>query len=146
MGRKSLWKSSLIKNDRICLLFFRILNDEKYLVSFIACSCMCVSLCVPVCVCMCVHACACAHTHTHTHTETNTLYSDGQAKKSIASHLCTVSDFAIEMFDVLDAINYQSYNDFVLRVGEQKHVHRRHTSHTSSPGHVSHPAPPPWCV
>lgn len=40
-----------------------------------------------------------------------------QAKKSITSHLCTVSDFAIEMFDVLDAINYQSYNDFVLRVG-----------------------------
>ncbi|XP_034093257.1 adenylate cyclase type 1-like isoform X2 [Gymnodraco acuticeps] len=38
-------------------------------------------------------------------------------KKSITSHLCTVSDFAIEMFDVLDAINYQSYNDFVLRVG-----------------------------
>lgn len=41
-----------------------------------------------------------------------------QTKKSITSHLCTVSDFAIEMFDVLDAINYQSYNDFVLRVGE----------------------------
>ncbi|XP_054645620.1 adenylate cyclase type 1 isoform X1 [Dunckerocampus dactyliophorus] len=40
-----------------------------------------------------------------------------QAKKSITSHVCTVSDFAIEMFDVLDAINYQSYNDFVLRVG-----------------------------
>ncbi|XP_039984404.1 adenylate cyclase type 1-like [Xiphias gladius] len=40
-----------------------------------------------------------------------------KAKKSITSHLCTVSDFAIEMFDVLDAINYQSYNDFVLRVG-----------------------------
>ncbi|KAJ8276848.1 hypothetical protein GJAV_G00068580 [Gymnothorax javanicus] len=40
-----------------------------------------------------------------------------QAKKSITSHLCTVADFAIEMFDVLDAINYQSYNDFVLRVG-----------------------------
>ncbi|KAJ8376851.1 hypothetical protein SKAU_G00074310 [Synaphobranchus kaupii] len=40
-----------------------------------------------------------------------------QAKKSISSHLCTVADFAIEMFDVLDAINYQSYNDFVLRVG-----------------------------
>uniref|UniRef100_A0A8C3A697 adenylate cyclase n=1 Tax=Cyclopterus lumpus TaxID=8103 RepID=A0A8C3A697_CYCLU len=38
-------------------------------------------------------------------------------KKSITSHLCTVSDFAIDMFDVLDAINYQSYNDFVLRVG-----------------------------
>uniref|UniRef100_A0A3B4ELA9 Adenylate cyclase type 1 n=1 Tax=Pygocentrus nattereri TaxID=42514 RepID=A0A3B4ELA9_PYGNA len=38
-------------------------------------------------------------------------------KKSISAHLCTVSDFAIEMFDVLDAINYQSYNDFVLRVG-----------------------------
>ncbi|KAM9357505.1 adenylate cyclase type 1-like isoform 2-T2 [Symphorus nematophorus] len=40
-----------------------------------------------------------------------------KVKKSITSHLCTVSDFAIEMFDVLDAINYQSYNDFVLRVG-----------------------------
>ncbi|XP_035267967.1 adenylate cyclase type 1 isoform X1 [Anguilla anguilla] len=40
-----------------------------------------------------------------------------QAKKSVSSHLCTVADFAIEMFDVLDAINYQSYNDFVLRVG-----------------------------
>ncbi|KAM4574484.1 adenylate cyclase type 1 isoform 2-T2 [Fundulus diaphanus] len=40
-----------------------------------------------------------------------------KTKKSITSHLCTVSDFALEMFDVLDAINYQSYNDFVLRVG-----------------------------
>uniref|UniRef100_A0A3P8ZBW5 Adenylate cyclase type 1 n=1 Tax=Esox lucius TaxID=8010 RepID=A0A3P8ZBW5_ESOLU len=40
-----------------------------------------------------------------------------KTKKSTASHLCTVADFAIEMFDVLDAINYQSYNDFVLRVG-----------------------------
>ncbi|XP_077572827.1 adenylate cyclase type 1 isoform X2 [Stigmatopora nigra] len=40
-----------------------------------------------------------------------------KAKNSIISHLCTVADFAIEMFDVLDAINYQSYNDFVLRVG-----------------------------
>ncbi|KAM4739173.1 adenylate cyclase type 1 isoform 2-T2 [Anableps anableps] len=40
-----------------------------------------------------------------------------KTKKSITSHLCTVSDFAIQMFDVLDAINYQSYNDFVLRVG-----------------------------
>ncbi|XP_024909922.1 adenylate cyclase type 1-like isoform X2 [Cynoglossus semilaevis] len=39
-----------------------------------------------------------------------------KVKKSIASHLCTVSDFAIEMFDILDAINYQSYNDFVLRI------------------------------
>ena len=46
------------------------------------------------------------------------VFSDSQVKKSITSHLCTVSDFAIEMFDVLDAINYQSYNDFVLRVGE----------------------------
>ncbi|KAJ8395415.1 hypothetical protein AAFF_G00031490 [Aldrovandia affinis] len=43
-----------------------------------------------------------------------------QAKKSITSHLCTVADYAIEMFDVLDAINYQSYNDFVLRVGESR--------------------------
>ncbi|KAM7120693.1 adenylate cyclase type 1 isoform 1-T1 [Molossus nigricans] len=40
-----------------------------------------------------------------------------QAKKSISSHLSTLADFAIEMFDVLDEINYQSYNDFVLRVG-----------------------------
>ncbi|KAJ8336829.1 hypothetical protein SKAU_G00380490 [Synaphobranchus kaupii] len=40
-----------------------------------------------------------------------------QAKKSIVSHLSTAADFAIEMFDVLDEINYQSYNDFVLRVG-----------------------------
>uniref|UniRef100_A0A673VW41 Adenylate cyclase type 1 n=1 Tax=Salmo trutta TaxID=8032 RepID=A0A673VW41_SALTR len=40
-----------------------------------------------------------------------------KAKKSTTSLLCTVADFAIEMFDVLDAINYQSYNDFVLRVG-----------------------------
>ncbi|KAB5539772.1 hypothetical protein PHYPO_G00093000 [Pangasianodon hypophthalmus] len=40
-----------------------------------------------------------------------------KAKKSISEHLCTVADFAIEMFRVLDAINYQSYNDFVLRVG-----------------------------
>ncbi|XP_015227417.1 PREDICTED: adenylate cyclase type 1-like isoform X2 [Cyprinodon variegatus] len=40
-----------------------------------------------------------------------------KTKKSITSHLRMVSDFAIEMFDVLDAINYQSYNDFVLRVG-----------------------------
>lgn len=28
-----------------------------------------------------------------------------------------MADYAIEMFDVLDEINYQSYNDFVLRVG-----------------------------
>uniref|UniRef100_A0A8U8B555 adenylate cyclase n=1 Tax=Geospiza parvula TaxID=87175 RepID=A0A8U8B555_GEOPR len=40
-----------------------------------------------------------------------------KAKKSIYSHLTTLADFAIEMFDVLDEINYQSYNDFVLRVG-----------------------------
>lgn len=40
-----------------------------------------------------------------------------QAKKCISSHLGTLADFAIEMFDVLDEINYQSYNDFVLRVG-----------------------------
>ncbi|XP_061441715.1 adenylate cyclase type 1 isoform X2 [Rhineura floridana] len=40
-----------------------------------------------------------------------------EAKKSIYSHLSTLADFAIEMFDVLDEINYQSYNDFVLRVG-----------------------------
>ncbi|XP_043546067.1 adenylate cyclase type 1-like isoform X1 [Chiloscyllium plagiosum] len=40
-----------------------------------------------------------------------------KAKRSIYSHLSTLADFAIEMFDVLDEINYQSYNDFVLRVG-----------------------------
>uniref|UniRef100_A0ABI7X1P3 Adenylate cyclase type 1 n=1 Tax=Felis catus TaxID=9685 RepID=A0ABI7X1P3_FELCA len=40
-----------------------------------------------------------------------------KAKKGISSHLSTLADFAIEMFDVLDEINYQSYNDFVLRVG-----------------------------
>ncbi|TRY65022.1 hypothetical protein DNTS_033522, partial [Danionella cerebrum] len=40
-----------------------------------------------------------------------------KAKKSSADHLSTIADFAIEMFDVLDEINYQSYNDFVLRVG-----------------------------
>ncbi|XP_030630679.1 adenylate cyclase type 1b [Chanos chanos] len=40
-----------------------------------------------------------------------------KAKKSTAAHLSTIADFAIEMFDVLDEINYQSYNDFVLRVG-----------------------------
>uniref|UniRef100_A0A5F9D9V4 adenylate cyclase n=1 Tax=Oryctolagus cuniculus TaxID=9986 RepID=A0A5F9D9V4_RABIT len=40
-----------------------------------------------------------------------------RAKKSISCHLSALADFAIEMFDVLDEINYQSYNDFVLRVG-----------------------------
>uniref|UniRef100_A0A6I8QZB6 Adenylate cyclase type 1 n=1 Tax=Xenopus tropicalis TaxID=8364 RepID=A0A6I8QZB6_XENTR len=40
-----------------------------------------------------------------------------KAKKSIYSHLSTLADFSIEMFDVLDEINYQSYNEFVLRVG-----------------------------
>ncbi|TRY84275.1 hypothetical protein DNTS_004010 [Danionella cerebrum] len=40
-----------------------------------------------------------------------------KGEKSVSAHLCTVADFAMEMFDVLDAINYQSYNDFVLRVG-----------------------------
>uniref|UniRef100_A0A6I8NBM0 Adenylate cyclase type 1 n=1 Tax=Ornithorhynchus anatinus TaxID=9258 RepID=A0A6I8NBM0_ORNAN len=40
-----------------------------------------------------------------------------KAKKSIHFQLSTLADFAIEMFDVLDEINYQSYNDFVLRVG-----------------------------
>ncbi|XP_075414243.1 adenylate cyclase type 1 [Tenrec ecaudatus] len=42
---------------------------------------------------------------------------EAKAKTSIASHLSILADFAIEMFDVLDEINYQSYNDFVLRVG-----------------------------
>ncbi|XP_039703045.1 adenylate cyclase type 1 isoform X2 [Pteropus medius] len=40
-----------------------------------------------------------------------------KARKCISAHLSTLADFAIEMFDVLDEINYQSYNDFVLRVG-----------------------------
>ncbi|XP_054622500.1 adenylate cyclase type 1-like isoform X3 [Dunckerocampus dactyliophorus] len=40
-----------------------------------------------------------------------------KAKKSISDHLSTIADYAIEMFDVLDEINYQSYNEFVLRVG-----------------------------
>ncbi|XP_057588880.1 adenylate cyclase type 1 [Hippopotamus amphibius kiboko] len=40
-----------------------------------------------------------------------------KAKKCISTHLSTLADFAIEMFDVLDEINYQSYNEFVLRVG-----------------------------
>lgn len=40
-----------------------------------------------------------------------------QAKRCISSHLGTLADFALEMFHVLDEINYQSYNDFVLRVG-----------------------------
>ncbi|XP_023679533.1 adenylate cyclase type 1 [Paramormyrops kingsleyae] len=40
-----------------------------------------------------------------------------KGKNSVTSHLGTVADFAIEMFDVLDSINYQSYNEFVLRVG-----------------------------
>ncbi|KAM4689010.1 adenylate cyclase type 1 [Discoglossus pictus] len=43
-----------------------------------------------------------------------------KAKKSIYSHLSTLADFTIEMFDVLDEINYQSYNDFVLRVGKMR--------------------------
>ncbi|XP_012694868.2 adenylate cyclase type 1 [Clupea harengus] len=42
---------------------------------------------------------------------------DSQVKKSISDHLCMVADFVMEMFDVLEAINYQSYNEFVLRVG-----------------------------
>ncbi|XP_043920848.1 adenylate cyclase type 1-like isoform X1 [Protopterus annectens] len=40
-----------------------------------------------------------------------------KAKKSICSHLSTLADFSIKMFDVLDEINCLSYNDFVLRVG-----------------------------
>lgn len=43
-----------------------------------------------------------------------------QVKKSTSAHLSTIADFAIEMFDVLDEINYQSYNDFILRVGKLK--------------------------
>lgn len=45
-----------------------------------------------------------------------------QVKKSISTHLSTIADFAIEMFDVLDEINYQSYNDFILRVGKLQHT------------------------
>lgn len=41
-----------------------------------------------------------------------------QNKKSVYDHLSTIADYAIEMFDVLDEINYQSYNEFVLRVGK----------------------------
>ncbi|KAM3604644.1 uncharacterized protein V6R79_014249 [Siganus canaliculatus] len=40
-----------------------------------------------------------------------------KVKKSTYDHLSTIADYAIEMFDVLDEINYQSYNEFVLRVG-----------------------------
>lgn len=46
-----------------------------------------------------------------------TVSSHSQAKKSVYDHLSTIADYAIEMFDVLDEINYQSYNEFVLRVG-----------------------------
>ncbi|XP_017278056.1 adenylate cyclase type 1 isoform X2 [Kryptolebias marmoratus] len=38
-------------------------------------------------------------------------------KKLVYDHVSTLADYAIEMFDVLDEINYQSYNEFVLRVG-----------------------------
>ncbi|KAM5273635.1 adenylate cyclase type 1 [Ctenodactylus gundi] len=40
-----------------------------------------------------------------------------RAKKPVSSQLSSLADFAIDMFYVLDEINYQSYNDFVLRVG-----------------------------
>lgn len=53
-----------------------------------------------------------------------------QAKKSIYDHLSTIADYAIEMFDVLDEINYQSYNEFVLRVGTSMHAYQR--QHTVS--------------
>lgn len=43
-------------------------------------------------------------------------------KKSVYDHLSTIADYAIEMFDVLDEINYQSYNEFVLRVGASVHA------------------------
>ncbi|CAB1317401.1 unnamed protein product, partial [Coregonus sp. 'balchen'] len=46
-----------------------------------------------------------------------TIGTKASDKKSVYDHLSTVADYAIEMFDVLDEINYQSYNDFVLRVG-----------------------------
>lgn len=45
-----------------------------------------------------------------------------QVKKSVYDHLSTIADYAIEMFDVLDEINYQSYNEFVLRVGASAHA------------------------
>lgn len=44
-----------------------------------------------------------------------------KVKKSVYDHLSTIADYAIEMFDVLDEINYQSYNEFVLRVGASPH-------------------------
>ncbi|XP_036183085.1 adenylate cyclase type 1 [Myotis myotis] len=40
-----------------------------------------------------------------------------KAKRCVSAHLGALADFALEMFHVLDEINYQSYNDFVLRVG-----------------------------
>lgn len=71
------------------------------------------------------------HVHTFVSSWHSCVYYDSQVKKSITTHLCTVSDFAIEMFDVLDAINYQSYNDFVLRVGEWKVSHTGQYKHRS---------------
>lgn len=56
-----------------------------------------------------------------------------QAKKCISSHLSTLADFAIEMFDVLDEINYQSYNDFVLRVGTWLRAAAPHPPPVSGP-------------
>ncbi|CAL8279803.1 unnamed protein product [Lota lota] len=38
-------------------------------------------------------------------------------EKSVYDHLSTIVDYSIEMIDVLDEINYQSYNGFVPDVG-----------------------------
>lgn len=46
-----------------------------------------------------------------------------QAKRCVSAHLGALADFALEMFHVLDEINYQSYNDFVLRVGRWPRPH-----------------------
>uniref|UniRef100_A0A8C4QGZ1 Adenylate cyclase type 1 n=1 Tax=Eptatretus burgeri TaxID=7764 RepID=A0A8C4QGZ1_EPTBU len=43
--------------------------------------------------------------------------SDSKTRRSIYSHLSCLADFSKEMFQVVDEINYQSYNEFVLRIG-----------------------------
>uniref|UniRef100_UPI00358DF400 adenylate cyclase type 1 n=1 Tax=Myxine glutinosa TaxID=7769 RepID=UPI00358DF400 len=40
-----------------------------------------------------------------------------KTRRSIYSHLSCLADFSMEMFQVVDEINYQSYNEFVLRIG-----------------------------
>lgn len=64
-----------------------------------------------------------------------------QAKKCISAHLGTLADFAIEMFDVLDEINYQSYNDFVLRVGTWSSVRPLGPAPPSPPAGSLGPSP-----